>query len=100
MNDKDEGRFNRQYDKIEKAAPSLFARLLHWIRHPYARLVRIPLGLLLVLGGVLSILPLLGIWMLPLGLLLLAVDIPLLRGPVAGLIIRIRRWWKNRRRKQ
>ena len=33
----------------------------------------------IVVGGVLSILPVLGIWMLPLGLALLAEDIPALR---------------------
>jgi hypothetical protein len=35
--------------------------------------------LLLILGGLLSFLPILGIWMLPLGLLLLAEDLPVLR---------------------
>ena len=38
-----------------------------------------PAGLLLILGGVLSFLPIRGIWMLPLGLLLLAEDLPVLR---------------------
>jgi hypothetical protein len=37
-----------------------------------------PAGLLLILGGLLF-LPILGIWMLPLGLLLLAEDLPVLR---------------------
>ena len=35
--------------------------------------------MLLILGGVLSILPILGLWMLPLGLILLAEDIAPLR---------------------
>jgi hypothetical protein len=38
-----------------------------------------PAGLLLILGGLLSFLPILGIWMLRLGLLLLAEDLPVLR---------------------
>lgn len=38
-----------------------------------------PAGILLVIGGMLSILPVLGIWMLPLGLVLLALDVALLR---------------------
>ena len=98
MTDKNEGRFDRQYSKIERSVPKPLARFLNWLRHPYARIVRIPLGVLFLLGGVFSFLPILGIWMLPLGLLLLAVDIPLLRGPVASALIRIRRWWENRRR--
>ena len=53
--------------------------------------VRFPLALVLVLGRLLSFLPVLGIWMLPLGLLLLAVDLPILRGPISALIIRGRR---------
>ena len=38
-----------------------------------------PAGLVLILGGVLSFLSIRGIWMLPLGLLLLAEDLPVLR---------------------
>ena len=53
--------------------------------------VRFPVALLLIAGGVFSFLPVLGIWMLPLGLLLLAVDLPVLRGPISVLVIRGRR---------
>jgi hypothetical protein len=67
--------------------------------------VRFPLALVLIVGGVFSFLPFLGIWMLPLGLLLLAVDLPILRSPISALIIRGRRKtrllmqrWKRRRR--
>jgi membrane-bound ClpP family serine protease len=95
---KNDTRFDRQYSKLERSAPGFLARALKWLRHPYAQLVRIPIGILFVLGGIFSFLPLLGIWMLPLGLLLLAVDIPLLRGPVANILIRARRWLENRRR--
>jgi hypothetical protein len=42
----------------------------------------LPAGILLILGGVFSILPGLGIWMLPLGLLLVALDVPFLRKPI------------------
>ena len=41
--------------------------------------LRIPLGLVLCLGGVFSLLPVLGLWMLPVGLLVLSEDIPWLR---------------------
>ncbi len=67
--------------------------------------IRFPLALLLIAGGLFSFLPILGIWMLPLGLLLLAVDLPVLRGPISALIIRGRRKadilaqrWRSRRR--
>jgi hypothetical protein len=41
--------------------------------------LRIPLGLVLCAGGLVSILPLFGLWMLPVGLLILSEDIPWLR---------------------
>ena len=48
---------------------------------PNSPWLRITIGVLLCLGGVFSILPVLGIWMLPLGMLVLSIDIP-----------RVRRW--------
>lgn len=41
--------------------------------------VRSVLGLLLIVGGVLGFLPILGFWMLPLGVALVVLDIPVLR---------------------
>lgn len=46
---------------------------------PRSRLARIGLGSALMLGGVFAFLPVLGVWMLPLGLLVLSQDIPLVR---------------------
>ncbi len=37
------------------------------------------LGIALVIGGVLGFLPILGFWMIPLGLVVLSVDLPYLR---------------------
>ena len=56
---------------------------------------------LLVLGGIFSFLPVLGIWMLPLGLLLLALDLVFLQGPVNTAVVRgTRKWstWSRARR--
>ena len=50
-----------------------------WLRSPPARPVRLPAGLLLCLGGAFGALPVLGFWMLPAGVVLLAEDIPPLR---------------------
>ncbi len=76
------------FKRLEQEVPERLGRMMRWLRHPASRLVRIPVGLLLVLGGVFSILPGLGIWMLPLGLLLMASDVPFLRRPVGHLTIR------------
>src|SRR4051812_9187056 len=70
------------FKRLEQELPERVARILRKLRHPDARWVRIPVGLLCVVGGVFSFLPVLGLWMLPLGLLLIAYDVPFLRKPV------------------
>jgi hypothetical protein len=99
-----ERRFRRQFDALERMVPGskgVFGRLQsnRW------RPVRLPLALLLIFGGLVSFLPVLGVWMLPLGLLLLAVDLPFLRGPISAFVIRARvairrlvRRWRNSRK--
>ena len=52
---------------------------VRWLRSPAGRWVRLPLGILFILGSLLFILPIFGLWMLPVGLLLLAEDVPALR---------------------
>jgi hypothetical protein len=94
-------RLNRQFDRLQRRVPGFAAGFLARIRRPEARWVRIPLGILLILGGVFSFLPVLGIWMLPLGLLLLAIDLVFLQGPVNMAVVRgARKWstWSRERR--
>lgn len=103
MIDKDEERLNRQLDRFERELPKRVSRSIRWLREPSSRWVRIPVGLLLIAGGIFSILPLLGIWMLPLGLLLLAQDLPFLRRPMRRALLWVeRRWvrWKRSRRRR
>ena len=88
-------RLNRLFDRLERRVPRLAAGWLARVRRPEARWVRIPLGILLVLGGIFSFLPVLGIWMLPLGLLLLAVDLIFLQGPINNAVLRGCRIWTN-----
>jgi len=66
-------------DKLVDRMPSRVGDTVSYLLKPSSRWVRIPSGALLVVGGVLSFLPLLGVWMLPLGLALLAEDVPALR---------------------
>jgi hypothetical protein len=83
-------RFQRQFDALERLVPRLRAPLAA-LRRDAWRPLRLPLAVILIAGGVFSVLPFLGIWMLPLGLLLLAIDLPVLRGPLSALMIRARR---------
>ena len=46
---------------------------------PQSRWVRVLIGVLLVLGGLVGFLPILGFWMVPLGLIVLSADIPAVR---------------------
>ena len=75
-------------ERFEARLPDRIACASRWLRQPESRLVRIPVALLLIVGGVFSFLPVLGLWMLPLGLALIAVDVPALRPPLA----RVLRW--------
>jgi hypothetical protein len=51
----------------------------HRVRVPANVFLRVGLGILMMLGGIFSFLPVLGIWMLPLGLLILSIDFPPVR---------------------
>jgi hypothetical protein len=64
------------------------------VRRPRLHLIRIPAGVLLVLGGLVGFLPLLGFWMLPLGLAMLAIDIPLV-GRLLRKLRELFRWLRH-----
>lgn len=68
-------RLERLVDRL----PPRMGDTVTYLLKPSSRWVRIPSGALLIVGGVLSFLPILGVWMLPLGLALLAEDVPALR---------------------
>ncbi|MGI3166272.1 hypothetical protein [Pseudooceanicola sp. 200-1SW] len=67
--------------------PTRRERFKRWSRRALVRIrrtlppgTRLPVGLLLMLGGVLGFLPIVGFWMLPLGLAVAALDVaPLIR---------------------
>ncbi len=94
---KERSRLERLFLRLEARFPR-FAMVIFVLRQPWAMLIRIPLGIVLVIGGVLSFLPILGIWMLPLGLLLLAIDLPFLQRPMSATVLRGERQWKIWRR--
>ena len=52
---------------------------VEWLREPSRRPLRLGAAVLLILGGFLSVLPVFGLWMLPLGLALMSDDIPWLK---------------------
>jgi hypothetical protein len=62
------------------------------VRVPAHRIVRTILGITLIFGGIFSFLPVLGVWMLPLGLIMLSIDSALIRKFRRKSEIRLGRW--------
>ena len=77
-------KLDRLIERLQAQLPDRASRVVAWLVSPSGMFVRLPLGVILILGGIFSILPFLGIWMLPLGILLIAVDFP----PVRRWVIR------------
>ena len=66
------------------------------IQLPTSKLIRIPIGIVLILGGLLGFLPILGFWMIPLGLVVLSVDIPAVRRWRRKMTVKLGAWLKQR----
>ena len=60
---------------------------------PRSRLVRLFIGVALISGGLLGFLPVLGFWMIPIGLLVLSVDLPIVRRWRRRIAV----WWGRRK---
>lgn len=93
--DRNGARLDRQFARLEQRLPAWVGRFLRWLRQPASRWVRLPISVLLVCGGVFSILPILGLWMIPLGLLLMAQDLPFLRRPTGRALVRVEYRWRQ-----
>ena len=98
MSDDHRAELDRHFAWFEGKLPPRAATFVGWLRKPSSRLVRIPLAILLIVGGIFSFLPVLGLWMLPLGLLLFAQDLPFLEKPMARMLGWIERKWIARQR--
>lgn len=61
---------------------------------PQSRPLRVAIGVLLILLGILGFLPVLGFWMIPLGLLVLSYEFATVRRFRRRLVV----WWERRRR--
>jgi hypothetical protein len=75
------------YEELERELPERIARVVRWTRAAERRWLRISIGALLVLAGFLWFLPVVGVELIPIGLLFLAQDIPFLQRPVGRTIL-------------
>jgi len=71
---------------------TIFGREVHM---PQSRPLRIAIGVLLCVFGVLGFLPILGFWMVPLGILVLSYEFAFVRRFRRRVVV----WWERRRRK-
>ncbi|MDX2145291.1 MAG: PGPGW domain-containing protein [Rhodospirillaceae bacterium] len=76
--------------------PSRFRR---WLSEnlPRSAWLRVPIGILLIIFGILGFLPILGFWMIPLGLAVLAIDYPPARRLGRRLVVFIGRRFKPKK---
>jgi hypothetical protein len=84
----DDWRMERLIDKL----PTRLRSTVRSVRQPSARYLRVPTGIALTFGGLFGFLPVVGFWMLPLGLAVLADDLP----PLRSLRSRILDWVERR----
>ena len=83
-------------DSSSNALPRRKIHLLgRSISLPHSRPLRIAIGTLLILFGILGFLPVLGFWMVPLGLLVLSHDLAWARRGRRRLAV----WWEKRQRR-
>ena len=87
------------FEGLEQEVPDRVSRAIRWLRDPKARWIRLPVGVLFILGSLLWFLPVLGIEMLPIGLLMIAQDVPVLRRPVGRAMLWLERKWVALRRR-
>jgi hypothetical protein len=89
---------DEQLKRLEKRLPRRLARIVDWLRRPSSRRYRVPAAIILILFGLVGFLPIVGLWMIPLGLILIAEDVPALRPPLARFIAWLERKLARRAR--
>ena len=104
MHDEGREKLDHAYEGLEREVPDRVARAIRWLRNPDSRWIRLPLGLVLIVTGFFGFLPVLGFEFIPIGLLLIAQDVPFLRKPIGIFTIwleckwvALRQWWQRKR---
>lgn len=80
----------KEQSNLQRQAKAFSYRVLMWAKTKLPRGVRSIVGLLFMVGGVFGFLPILGFWMLPLGLALIALDLPPTRKSIERWIERLK----------
>jgi|TARA_Y200000002_G_scaffold52631_1_gene38192 hypothetical protein len=80
----------KEQSNLQRQAKAFSYRVLMWAKTKLPLGVRSVVGLLFMVGGVFGFLPILGFWMLPLGLALIALDLPPTRKSIERWIERLK----------
>src|SRR4051812_35258324 len=88
-----ERKLHRHLARFGRVLPAWASRWVDWLLRPQLRWVRIPLGVVLILGGLVGFLPILGFWMIPLGLIVMALDLPVMQPTVVRCLDWLERKW-------
>jgi hypothetical protein len=93
---------DRRLQRLAAHLPQRVRTTIHWLRRPSARWIRLPSGVLFLIGGsILTPLPVFGFWMLPVGLALLAEDVPVARQLMVRILDKVEQYrpdWLRRKR--
>ncbi len=87
---------DEQIERLAARLPRRLAQFVRWLREPSSRLVRMPAAILLILVGLVGVFPIVGLSLIPLGLILIAENIPFLRPPIARMLAWIERKLANK----
>jgi 4-alpha-glucanotransferase len=79
-------------EKYADKIPRPLGRFIRWMRKPELRWVRLIAGILFIICGFIGFLPILGFWMVPLGVIILAQDSKWLQRPTLNAI----RWLESK----
>jgi hypothetical protein len=92
--ERDKALLDDAVETLEQEAPDRVARVIEWILNPQSRWIRLPLGILCIIASLFWFLPVIGIEFFPIGLLLIAQDVPFLRRPTAKLLFWLADKWR------
>lgn len=96
---KDPDKLDLAFDGLERDTPERVSRAIRWLRDPAHKWIRLPIGIALIATGFFGFLPVIGFEFIPLGLLFIAQDIPVLREPVGRMVLWLEKKWHELRAK-
>jgi hypothetical protein len=99
VDDRGKELLDQAFDQLEQQTPDRVTKAIRWLRAPESRWKRLAFGILFILGSFFWFLPVIGIEWLPIGLLLIAQDVPILRRPAARLMLWLENRWMALRRR-